>query len=56
MRPEFTNIRPVSDLWVNRFDSHPSAYANKVAAKTILEAFGEWQLDKVPAQAIIRNK
>ena len=57
MRPEFTNITPVSDLRVNRFDSHPSAYANKIAAETILEAFNdEWRLDRVPSQAIIRNK
>jgi len=38
LRPAYARITPVSDLWVNRFDSHPSALANEIAADMILEA------------------
>ncbi len=41
MRPVFASITPASELWVNRFDSHPSAFANKKAAAAILEKFSE---------------
>ena len=41
MRPVLADITPVSELWVNRFDSHPSALAHNKAAKTILETFRE---------------
>ncbi len=39
MRPVLTNITPVSKLWVNRFDSHPSVLVHNKAATAILQTF-----------------
>jgi hypothetical protein len=41
MRPVFAGITPASELRVNRFDAHPSAYANEIAAEAILESFSD---------------
>lgn len=41
LRPVFTNITPVSELWVNKFDHHPSAFANELAAEAILKTFSD---------------
>lgn len=38
MRPFYADISPVSGLWVNKFDSHPSALANKIAADAVLDS------------------
>lgn len=42
MRSEFAKVEPVSGLWVNKFDHHPSALANKIAAEAIMKKFG-WE-------------
>lgn len=39
MRSVLARITPVSELWVNKFDPHPSAFANNLAAEAILEGF-----------------
>jgi len=41
MRPVLADITPASDLWVNRFDSHPSALVHNKAATAILQTFRE---------------
>ncbi len=42
MRPEFAKENP-KELWVNKFDGHPSALANKIVADIILQTFiNEW--------------
>ncbi len=38
LRPEFAVENP-KELWVNRFDQHPSVLANKIAAEKILQVF-----------------
>ena len=44
LRPAFAKENP-TELWVNRFDPHPSVFANKIAAESILETFGgQWEL------------
>ncbi len=42
MRPVFAKENP-EELWVNKFDHHPSVLANKIATDIILQAFiNEW--------------
>lgn len=38
LRPAFAKEKPI-DLWVNRFDGHPSVLANRIAADEILQTF-----------------
>jgi hypothetical protein len=40
-RPVFANINPVSELRVNESDGHPSAFANRLAADAILQAYSD---------------
>ena len=40
LREAFARYRPSSRLWVNRFDPHPNALANRVAAAALLGRFG----------------
>jgi lysophospholipase L1-like esterase len=37
LRPVFEGIDPASKLWVNRFDSHPSSFANDLTAQAIYD-------------------
>ena len=39
LRPAFSTIKDRRALWVNRFDHHPSARANEIAALEILKVF-----------------
>jgi hypothetical protein len=39
LQPTFASIKDRSALWVNRFDHHPSARANEIAALEILTLF-----------------
>ena len=42
MRPEYAKAN-LKELWVNKFDQHPSVLANKIAADKILQTFiNEW--------------
>jgi hypothetical protein len=40
LRTVFAPVSPTSNLWVNRYDKHPSAIANKLASDAILKKFG----------------
>ena len=40
LRHVFAPVTPTSDLWVNRYDKHPSAIANKLASDAIRDRFG----------------
>ncbi len=40
LREAYSRYRPSSRLWVNRFDPHPNALANRVAAAALLGRFG----------------
>ena len=40
LRPVFAPVTPTSDLWVNRYDKHPGALANKLASDAIRDRFG----------------
>ena len=47
LRETYSKVEPVSLLWVNKFDQHPSSLANKLAAEKIISYFGkEWLLSK----------
>jgi len=39
LRQDFMKIKDPRELWVNRFDHHPSARANAIAAERILSTF-----------------
>lgn len=41
LRPVFDGITPTSRLWVNRFDSHPSSFANELVTTAILNRYRE---------------
>ncbi|MBI2833069.1 MAG: SGNH/GDSL hydrolase family protein [Acidobacteria bacterium] len=38
--PAFARVKPYTKLWVNRFDAHPNAHANRIAAAGIIASFG----------------
>ncbi len=43
LKNTYSKVDPISLLWVNQFDHHPSALANKLAAKQIIDNFGaQW--------------
>lgn len=45
LRPVFEGIDPPSKLWVNRFDSHPSSFANELAAHAVFDALSPtWEI------------
>jgi hypothetical protein len=46
LRPVFAPVTPTSDLWVNRYDKHPSAVANRLASDAIRERFGPIWLEE----------
>jgi hypothetical protein len=42
--PAFSTYKDPKSLWVNRFDAHPNAIANRRAAQEILHTFaGRWR-------------
>jgi hypothetical protein len=41
LRPTFAPVQPVGKLWANRLDSHPSRFANELAAEAVLRVFSE---------------
>lgn len=40
LRSAFARVAHYRQLWVNRLDPHPSAFANRLAAERMLETFG----------------
>jgi hypothetical protein len=50
LRPVFAPVTPTSDLWVNRYDKHPSAIANRLASDAIRERFGPLWLEESERQ------
>ena len=47
LKEAFSIVEPVTQLWVNKFDQHPSSLANQLAADHIISHFGkEWLLSK----------
>jgi len=46
LRQVFAPVTPTSDLWVNRYDKHPSAVANKLALDAIRERFSPIWLEE----------
>jgi hypothetical protein len=46
LRPRFAPYTKHKKLWANRFDSHPSAFAHRLAAEALMETFGPaWGAD-----------
>lgn len=39
LRPALASVDRASDLWANRFDSHPNKLANELVASQVLEHF-----------------
>ncbi|MEM7401002.1 MAG: SGNH/GDSL hydrolase family protein [Pseudomonadota bacterium] len=39
LRESYSNIEPVSSLWVNGFDHHPGPLANEIAAEKIIDNY-----------------
>lgn len=51
LRPDLAEVADRRTLWVNRFDHHPSALANRIASVRIRERFGPaWDAARVVAR------
>jgi len=45
LRPAFSKVARSRDLWVNRYDRHPNAMANEIAADTVHDVFAANWID-----------